>query len=491
VADTQDSTSVLLVDLSSLVWPLFHVTIDDPDPNAASVKALARIRAMVPEGALCAICTDTGRSFRKDLDKSYKANRADKDARVTHQLTLAAEKLRADGYTVLGASGFEADDIIATATAQLVAQGCFVRVLSSDKDLMQLICASVHQQSLNDGKVYDEPAVFAKFGVGPEQMRDYLTLVGDKSDNITGVKSIGPERAADILRKFVRLDALLEKMQEHGAIPQSLGLSPSTFKAIAESGAAIATARELITLRTDAPITVAAAHLARTQPERTEPMIDDIDEAMPTLAPEKPHEPVAAPPTGGQVGAALATRADVAAQDVLAPAPEDWNKQLEPRSLRESAKMAELMFKSRLFSAYGTPEAVLSTILAGREFGLSTMAALRSMHVIDGRPTMAADLIRALVIRSGAVKFFRCTERSDKACTFEAQRGDDPTIRLTFTIEEARRAWSKDQAAWDKSGWGKNPADLLVARAGAKLARLVAPDVIHGIYAPEEFDNAV
>jgi hypothetical protein len=188
---------------------------------------------------------------------------------------------------------------------------------------------------------------------------------------------------------------------------------------------------------------------------------------------------------------ALTRTSDPAPADVLAPAPAEWERQLEPRSMRESAKLAELMFKSRLFSAYGTPEAVLSTIIAGREFGLSAMASLRSMHIIDGKPTMAADLIRALVLRSGAVKFFRCVERTDKSCTFEAQRGEDPPIKLTYTIEDAKRSWSKDEKAWNASGWGRNPSDMLVARAGAKLARLIAPDVIHGLYCPEEFDNGL
>lgn len=477
MTDNQGNTSdVLLVDLSSLVWPLFHMNIDDPDPNAASVKALARIRAMVPEGARCAICTDTGRSFRKDIDKNYKSNRAEKDARVTHQLTLAAEKLRADGYTVIGAAGFEADDIIATATRQLIAQGASVRVLSSDKDLMALICDDVRQQSLTDGKVYDDAAVLQKFGVGPEQIRDFLTLTGDASDNIPGVKGIGPAKAAQVLARGRSLDTVMEAMQ-NGGTAATLAIPPAVFTAIAEHAADIALSRELVTLRTDAPITVVAADLARKQPERTEPIMpDDIDEAMPTLAPPAPSD-------------ALESTALAVQEPEIVPG--DWTKQLEPRNLAQSARLAEFAFQSRLFSAYGNAHAVLMTIMAGREYGLSALASLRAFHVIDNKPCLAADLIRALVLRSGAVKFFRCSERTDMSCTFEAQRGEDPPIKLTVTIEQARKAWSKDQNAWDKSGWGKNPADLLVARAGAKLARLVAPDVVHGIYAPEEFDNGV
>jgi hypothetical protein len=95
-----------------------------------------------------------------------------------------------------------------------------------------------------------------------------------------------------------------------------------------------------------------------------------------------------------------------------------------------------------------------------------------------------------MVIRSGLAHYFRCTERTATRATFETQRGDDLPMSLTFTIEEARIAWSKTQEKFDASGWGHNPADMLVARAGAKLARLVYPDVVHGLYAPEEIEAA-
>lgn len=151
--------------------------------------------------------------------------------------------------------------------------------------------------------------------------------------------------------------------------------------------------------------------------------------------------------------------------------------------------LAKAMHQARLFSAYGNAEAVLSTILAGREFGMAAMASLRAMHIIDGKPTLAADTIRALVLRSGSAEYFRCTERTNKKATFVTKRKGEPEMSLTFTMDDARRAWSKSDDAWNKSGWGKNPADLLIARAGAKLARLVYPDVVHGLYAREEFDQ--
>ena len=114
------------------------------------------------------------------------------------------------------------------------------------------------------------------------------------------------------------------------------------------------------------------------------------------------------------------------------------------------------------------------------------MASLRGFHVIDGKPSMAADLIRALVLKSGLAEYFRCTERSATRATFATKRKGDPEISLSYTVEEARAAWQKDQRAWDNSSYGKNPADMLVARAGSKLARLVYPEVTFGLYATSE-----
>jgi hypothetical protein len=169
--------------------------------------------------------------------------------------------------------------------------------------------------------------------------------------------------------------------------------------------------------------------------------------------------------------------------ELLTPA--EWEMQLEPRSMREAKILASDMFSSRLFSAYGTAPAILSTIMAGRELGLQAMASLRAFHLIEGKPTLAADLIRALIIKSGKAKFFRCSERTVERATFETQRGDDPPVSLTYTVEEKKA----DGPIKPGSAWAKSPADMCVARASSKLARLVFPDVVHGLYAHEELEN--
>jgi hypothetical protein len=126
---------------------------------------------------------------------------------------------------------------------------------------------------------------------------------------------------------------------------------------------------------------------------------------------------------------------------------------------------------------------VLSTILAGRELGVGAMASLRGFHIIEGKPAMSAGLMTALILRSGKAKYFRCVKSTSDVATFRTERiGDGEPVEVTFSMEDAKRAG----LVKEKSGWAKFPADMLVARATARLARLVYPDICFGLYTPEE-----
>jgi hypothetical protein len=91
-----------------------------------------------------------------------------------------------------------------------------------------------------------------------------------------------------------------------------------------------------------------------------------------------------------------------------------WTHALEPRSAKEAYILARHMFESRMFSAYGNTDAVFATIVAGRELGIPALTALRSIHVIEGKPTLSAHLIVALVLRSGFAEYFRLIESTDE-----------------------------------------------------------------------------
>jgi 5'-3' exonuclease len=473
--------TIVLIDLSSLVYPLWHMSAKEPDPNWTHVQALARIRVLAQGHRHVAVCADSRRSLRKELDPTYKANRPPADEPVKHQLLLTEEQCAADGFPVWKCDGFEADDVIASATfAALETTQHRVMIASSDKDLLQLVSERVEVMSLTNGVVYDETGVALKFGVTPTQMRDYLALVGDASDNIKGVMGIGAKKATDLLVRFGSLDILLGKMMD-GQKAKDLDVQPMVYAALENAAAngTIAGARELIRLRTDAPIPfkdIFNHHVPQTAPEDTmnESLLDVADNTPVSGTPVT--SPVTPAPVAESESTALATIDG-------APVSGTWERQLEPRSADGAKTIAKWLYESRLFSQYGTPQAVFSIILAGRELGLGTMASLRGFHVVEGRPSMAADLIRSLVLSSGKAEYFMCKERTADRSTWATKRKGDPSeVTLTFTIDEAKQA----KLVRPNSGWEKHPADMVSKTASSKLSRLVYPDVTFGLYSPEE-----
>jgi hypothetical protein len=124
---------------------------------------------------------------------------------------------------------------------------------------------------------------------------------------------------------------------------------------------------------------------------------------------------------------------------------------------------------------------VMVTIMAGMELGIPPMAALRMIHVVQGKPVMGADLIVACAQRSQVCNYFRCLESTDKIATYETcRKGDEPTKR-SFSIDDAKRA-----QLLSKDNWKKYPAAMLRARCKADLARDVYPDMVAGVYSLDE-----
>ena len=148
-------------------------------------------------------------SFRNDMYAEYKANRDETPEDLVPQFPLVREAATAFGVPVVELEGFEADDIIATYAKQAAADGRPVTVVSSDKDLMQLIGDGIEMFDPMKSKEIGRDEVFEKFGVGPEKVRDVLALAGDSSDNVPGVPGIGVKTAALLLEEFGDLESLL------------------------------------------------------------------------------------------------------------------------------------------------------------------------------------------------------------------------------------------------------------------------------------------
>jgi len=157
-----------------------------------------------------AVVLDKGsHTFRNDMYDQYKANRPPAPEDLVPQFPMIREATRAFSLPCIEEAGFEADDIIASYTAAAVAQGWDVTIVSSDKDLMQLIQPGVDMLDTMKNERRGPDHVVAKFGVPPEKLGDVLALMGDSVDNVPGVPGIGPKTASKLILEYGDLDAVL------------------------------------------------------------------------------------------------------------------------------------------------------------------------------------------------------------------------------------------------------------------------------------------
>jgi len=158
----------------------------------------------------------------------------------------------------------------------------------------------------------------------------------------------------------------------------------------------------------------------------------------------------------------------------------------EPSDVASAYRLCEILVASRLLPrALNSPEAAFTVIMAGRELGLTAMQSLRSLHVIEGRPVMSADLMMALCLRSPVCEHFRLITSTDVIATYEAKRRGQEPVRLSFTIEQAKAA-----KLTGKDNWIKFAAAMLRARCVAALARIVFADLMLGVYETDEIGPA-
>ncbi|MBP5789693.1 MAG: DNA polymerase I [Neisseriaceae bacterium] len=215
---------LLLVDGSSYLYRAYHAAPPLTSPNGeptgalfAMLNMLRKLSAQMADYTHCAVVFDEkGKNFRHDLYPEYKANRPP----MPNDLRPQAEHIRVladlSGWNVLAISGVEADDVIATLAKKGCENGFQVAISSGDKDLMQLVNEQITVIDTMKDAVYNRDGVFAKFAVYPEQIVDYLTLMGDKVDNVRGVDKCGAKTAAKWLFEFASLDNLLANADKIG-----------------------------------------------------------------------------------------------------------------------------------------------------------------------------------------------------------------------------------------------------------------------------------
>ena len=194
-----------------------------------------------------AVIFDSARkNFRNEIYSEYKANRAEAPDDLAPQFEYIRKSVEAFNLPSIELINYEADDLIATYAKKIIESGAKVTVISSDKDLMQLVSTKIRLFDPMKSKVIGEKEVFEKFGVKPNQVIDVQSLAGDSSDNIPGVPGIGVKTAAELINKYKNLDTLLKKASEIKQNKRRETLIANKDKALLS--------KQLVTLKDDVPI---------------------------------------------------------------------------------------------------------------------------------------------------------------------------------------------------------------------------------------------
>jgi DNA polymerase-1 len=201
-----------------------------------------------------------GPTFRHEMYPLYKANRPEAPQDLIVQIPKILELVQAYRLPMLSIAGYEADDIIATLTQKARSLNWGVVIVSADKDLTQLVCDGVAMWDPQKDALYDAKGVKDKFGVLPEQILDYLSLVGDSSDNIPGVRGIGPKTAGNLIQDFGSLQQIYDQMDRI--------IKPKLRESLITNRDKAFLSRDLAKLDEDVPIDVDIDNLVMLEPNQ-------------------------------------------------------------------------------------------------------------------------------------------------------------------------------------------------------------------------------
>jgi len=215
--------TLLLVDGSSYLYRAFHAMPDLRNTQGAPTGAiygminmLRRLRNDFPAAYIACVFDAKGKTFRDDLYPEYKAQRPSMPEDLVKQIEPIHEAVKALGWPILMVEGIEADDVIGTLAVQAQAQGMQAVISTGDKDLAQLVTEHVTLINTMSNEKLDRDGVVAKFGVPPERIVDYLTLMGDTVDNVPGVPKVGPKTAVKWLTQYGSLDEIIAHAADIG-----------------------------------------------------------------------------------------------------------------------------------------------------------------------------------------------------------------------------------------------------------------------------------
>src|SRR5256886_797533 len=262
------SPDLVLVDGSSYVYRAFHsapevarLTTSRGEPTGAVLVVMNMLLKLLKDyqpRRIAVIFDAPGRTFRDELFAEYKAQRPSMPDALRAQIAPLLEIIEAQGLPLLRVPGVEADDVIGTLARRAAQAGQTVLISTGDKDMAQLVDGSITLVNTMNNTVLDRDAVKAKFDVSPEQMVDFLALIGDSSDNIPGIDKVGPKTGARLLQQYGGLDELIAHVAEvPGRVGENLRAGLATLEL----------SRRLATIRTDLELPLSPEELTPGAPD--------------------------------------------------------------------------------------------------------------------------------------------------------------------------------------------------------------------------------
>tara|TARA_R110002072_G_scaffold21902_5_gene77187 strand:+ start:17024 stop:19765 length:2742 start_codon:yes stop_codon:yes gene_type:complete len=259
--------TMVLIDGSYYLFRAYHAIRDltnaQGEPTNAIYGVINMMQKHLTEGGpdYFAIIFDAkGKTFRNDLYADYKANRPPMPDDLVCQIQPLHDLIRAMGVPLLMIDGVEADDVIATLSRQAASKGIKTVVSTGDKDLAQMVNDRIHLINTMSNSYLDPAGVEEKFGIPPELIIDYLSLMGDTADNVPGVPKVGPKTAVKWLKQYGSLDEIISRA---GEIKGKVGENLREFMP------QLPLSRELVTLKYDVELDFTPEELVITAPDNS------------------------------------------------------------------------------------------------------------------------------------------------------------------------------------------------------------------------------
>ena len=256
---------LVLVDGSSYLYRAYHAMPDLTTSSGETTGAIYGVINMLrrqlkehPSDYLVVVFDAPGKTFRDDIYPDYKSNRPPMPDDLRAQIAPTHDVIQAMGIPLLSVAAVEADDVIGTLSTTASAMSIDTDIMSGDKDLAQLVGKRVRLIDSMKGETYDTAGIKSRFGVAPEQIVDYLTLVGDAVDNVPGVPKVGPKTATRWLETYRTLDNLVAHAED---IKGKVG---DNLRQFLEQ---LPVSRQLVTIKTDVKLDVTPKDLVQSTPD--------------------------------------------------------------------------------------------------------------------------------------------------------------------------------------------------------------------------------